>query len=655
MRRALAGVLAGLVLTGLVLTGAPAAADPPFRVGGEVVDRAGVLGGGADRVREAVRDLRADRGTQLFVVYVTSFEGADGQRWAADTARLSQLGDGDVLFAVAVDDRAYGYSVPGDATISDDDLRDLMVRTVEPRLAGGDWAGAAVAVADGLGGRGDGTGQSLGLLLCVALVVVAAVVVVLVVVLRRRSRQAAGRAAGPAVAAGPPPVPVAELSRQAATALVDVDDAVQTSEQELAFAQAQFGDEAVTGFRSALDQARDELRQAFTLRQRLDDAEPEDEQTRRAILTEILRLCGSADARLDAQAEAFDRMRSLERTAPQVLAALAPRVEALAGRLPAEQARLDALRQRFAPTAVTPLADSLEQARHRLDAAREELAEARSAVDAGRPERAVVPIRAAEDATGQAGTLLDGITRTTADLEQADARIAAARSELGQDLEEARALVASDGSDLRPTIARAEAALTTADTAMTPAGTGLPDPLAALRVLEEAGADLDRALAAVREARQQRDRAAALVDRAILAATSAVAAADDFIATRRGAVGADARTRLAEARRQLDQAVAASASDPESALRYAQYADALAQQALQLARGDVDRWSQPAGLPGYGGGSGVDLGSLVLGGILLGGRSGSYGGSSGGFGGGWSPGSFGGSGTRARHGGGGRF
>jgi hypothetical protein len=43
---------------------------------------------------------------------------------------------------------------------------------------------------------------------------------------------------------------------------------VQTSEQELGFAQATFGDEAVTGFRQALEQARGELSQAFALRQR---------------------------------------------------------------------------------------------------------------------------------------------------------------------------------------------------------------------------------------------------------------------------------------------------------------------------------------------------------------------------------------------------
>lgn len=638
MRRVFATAVALVALTvfGAV---APAAAEPPFRVGDEVTDRAGVLGSDAGRVREATRRLRADEGTQLFVVFVASFDGADGQRWADDAARLSQLGDGDVLFAVAVDDRAYGYSLPEDVA----GLGDRVNRDVEPLLASGDWAGAAVAFADSLGG-GAGSGFPVGALLCVVAVVVGLVLVVVVAVRRRR------RTAAPAVATGPPPVPTAELSRRAASALVAVDDAVQTSDQELAFAQAQFGDEAATGFRAALDQARGELQQAFTLRQRLDDAQPEDEPTRRAMLTRIIQLCEAADQRLDAQAEEFDRLRALERTAPEVLAALTPRLAALTARLPQEDERLAALRGRFAATALATMTDSLAQARHTLEAAGTELAQARQAVDAGRPERSVVSIRSAEDAAGQVEKLFESNARTAADLEQAGPRVSAARAELTQDLDEATALLPTGHpDDLRAAVARATAALTTAEAAMNGR-----DPLAALRVLDEARAGLDRALDAVREARAKRERAAALLDRAILAATSAISAADDFIATRRGAVGAEARTRLAEARRQLDAAVAASSTDPETALRYAQYADTLAQQALQLARNDVDGWSSP--MSGRGGG-GIDLGSLVLGGILVGGGRGGFhgGGGFGGGGGGWSPGSFGGSGTRGRHGGGGRF
>ena len=43
----------------------------------------------------------APTGTDLFVVYVDSFDGADGQQWASDTANLSQFGTNDVLLAVA--------------------------------------------------------------------------------------------------------------------------------------------------------------------------------------------------------------------------------------------------------------------------------------------------------------------------------------------------------------------------------------------------------------------------------------------------------------------------------------------------------------------------------------------------------------------------
>jgi hypothetical protein len=449
-----------------------------------------------------------------------------------------------------------------------------------------------------------------------------------------------------------------ELVRRAASALIAVDDAVETSEQELAFAQAQFGDEAVTGFRQALDQARSELRDAFTLRQRLDDAEPEDEATRRTMLAEIIRLTDAADKRLDAQADAFDRLRALDRTAPDVLAALTPRVDALAAGLPEEEARLAALQRRFAPTALVTVTDNLTQARQLLDAARAELAQAGPALEAGRRGEAVVSIRAAEDAVGQAQTLLEGTRRLEEQLDQAGTRVAAARAEITGDLQEARALLgAGNQAQLEPLIGRAEAALAAADAAMHPVAGELPDPVAAMRQLDEAGAALDRGLAAAREARAIRERTVALLDRALLTAGSAVAAAGDFIATRRGAVGAAARTRLAEAKRQLDEAHVRSSTDPESALRQAQYADALAQEALRLAQADVQQWSSPAGLPARGGsGGGFDLGSLILGGILLGGGGrGGFGGHGGGQGGGWSPGSFGGSGTRMRHGGGGRF
>jgi hypothetical protein len=165
--------------------------------------------------------------------------------------------------------------------------------------------------------------------------------------------------------------------------------------------------------------------------------------------------------------------------------------------------------------------------------------------------------------------------------------------------------------------------------------------------LDEASTALDQAIAGAREVERQRRRAEAALDQTLVSARAAVSAASDFVSTRRGAVGTQARTRLAEAQRHL--AAATAGGDPAAALREAQQAETLGNQALDLARSDVDRWSGPSGAGGRN--VGVDLGSLVLGGIL---NEAMRGGHRGG-GGGYSPGNFGGSASRGRRGGGGRF
>ena len=63
-----------------------------------------------------------------------------------------------MLLAVADRDRAYGVSLRGRFPDSRSHrVDDIRTDDVEPRLASGDWAGAAVAMADGLrAGGGDG-------------------------------------------------------------------------------------------------------------------------------------------------------------------------------------------------------------------------------------------------------------------------------------------------------------------------------------------------------------------------------------------------------------------------------------------------------------------------------------------------------------------
>lgn len=645
MRRSL---LLAAVSVLLFLGGAGfAAAEPPSRIGGAVSDAAGVLAPGDDaRITEAFTRLREANGTQVFVTYVDSFDGADGEAWAADAADLSQFGADDVLLAVAVDDRAYGVHVDTELDVSQSDI-DGARTAAEDRLAVDDWAGAAIALSDGLGG---GSGGGVG----VAALVIGGVAVVgggAYVVARRR------RTPAPAEQAAPPPprdeftdVTTDDLAYRASAGLIEVDEAVRTSEGELTAARAHFGDEAVAGFSTAVEASRADMLRAFGIRQLLDDDVPEDEPATRTMYADIIRACRTADDRLDAQVAAFDELRNLEATAPEYVAGLATRRDGEATRLPGVEATWAALNGRYAPSALEPVAGNLDRARELLTAAGTELAAARTELDGGRAAAAVVSGRAAEDAITQAATLLDGVPRRETELVDAAARLAAARAETEQDLAEARAL-----PDTGPVTARAEAAIVAAEQVET------ADPIAALRLLDEAGAALDEAVAQARAEQDRTRRAASALEQTLLTARSAVAAAEDFVTTRRGAVGQQARTRLAEAQRHLQAASSGgvgAAGDVTAALAEAQRADQRAQEALRLAQSDASSWNPP---PGGGSGLGVDLGSLILGGIISGatrgGFSGGFGGGGGGFGGGGgrSPGSFGGSASRGRRGGGGRF
>ena len=660
-------VVLWLVAMVVLFGGAPALAEPPFDVPGQVTDRAGALGSGdVSRIEDALDQLQSDEQIQLFVVYVSSFDGMEPADWALATAEQSGLGGNDVLFAVGVDDRRYGYSVDEAFERSDAEIDDLLASDVEPALGDDDWAGAAVAFAEGLGGGGGGGG--VGTLVVVGGLAVVGGGTYLVMRSRRRSREAAATPSGP-----PDPhagTTTEQLQYQASAALLELDEAVQSSGLQLDFARDQYGPEAVAGFDEALAQARAELARAFALRQQIDDEVPEDEPTKRRMLAEILSLVGAADARLDEQAAAFEKLRDLERTGPQVLDALGPRIAELRGRIPAEEQRLRDLQQRYAGTAVAAVDDNATEAQARLAAAELEIAEARAELAAGRPGGAVSDIRAAEDAVAQTATLLDAIGRLATDLDAASSRVAAVRAETEKDLAEARALAAGgDRTGLTPQIARAETALAAADAVLAPTDGSRPDPLAALRQLEEADAALEQVLQVARDEQTKIRRAAAALDGAVASARSTISAASDFLGTRRGAVGPDARTSLAEAQRRLDSAVAMGSTDPVGALREAQQAGALAEQALSSARSDVNSWNSGGGGyggysgggfsgGGFGGGSrgGIDLGSLVLGGILNGGGGGYRGGyRSSGFGGGRS--SSGGrrsTGGGRRSGGGGR-
>ncbi|MFJ3976579.1 TPM domain-containing protein [Streptomyces sp. NPDC090021] len=692
LARAGLALAAGLLaLGGWGVAQAPVArAEDPVALSqqGQITDLVGALGDRQPAVSAALDDLYTDRRIQLFVVYVQDFSGRSAQSWADATAQRNGLGRDDVLLAVATGARQYAYSADVDSGFTERQLAEVARTAIEPPLRQNDWAGAAIGAANGYnavlggqpvpaptitpgpvdpGGGSGGSGAGDYVLPVVAVGAAGALGVYAYTRRRRRDDAAGGRGTttGPGWPEGAPDrLPLPELDGRAKSLLVETDDAVRTSTEELGFASAQFGEEAAAPFTAAVEYAKGELTHAFRLRQQLDDAYPEDDATRRRMLDEIVARCTEASRRLDAQAADFDRLRDLERNAPQALAAVEERYLELTGRSTTAEATLTALTRRYADSASAPVASNPEQAKDRLLFAATRLGLAHAAVDAGENGTAAVHVRSAEGAVDQASTLMDSVERRAQELAEAAGKLPGALTETETDLADARGLLTGTAegtstADLRGRIGRAEAVL--ADVRREEAA-GRYDPIDALRRVEEADAALDEALAGARERESGRQRAAALLDQAMLAARSAIGAATDYITTTRGAVGSQARTRLAEAGRHLERAGALAAGDPSEALAEAQQADALARQAQQLAEQDVRGYRDP--YAGRGGGQGgAVLGGIILGEILRGGRGGrggGFGGGGGGFGGfggggGGGPGSFGGGGTRGRMGGGGRF
>lgn len=658
-------LLAGAVI-GAAAPGAAWAEDPVSFGSSPVVDTVGALGGSLDDVERAIDEAADASGRQLFVAYVDEFTNPPAaDAWAEETAVASNMGAEDYLLVVAIDGRAYYLSADAEASLSDEELNRISLEVIEPELRDGDWAGAAIAGAEAIAGTGGGGGGG-GWGFIWFLVIAGAVVIVIAIVLARRKKR---KQAEGGVAAGGPPLPsIDELRRTAGGALVQADDAVKTSEEELGFAVASYGDEATADFRAALDGAKAKIAEAFTLQQRLDDAEPDSDDERRAWYGGIIQLTGEADALLDEQAERFDELRDLERTAPEALARVesaAATAEAAIG--PAAQ-RLAQLQVQYAASALAPVADNPAQAQARMTFAREELAEASAAITQGEAAKAAVGIRAAEESVDQALLLSNAIDRLATDLETADQTIAAGVAELDRDVQTARAMADESIRSLAERVAADTAALRAA-LAEAPR-----DPLALQARLEQVDAEIDAAIQGARDAAEQAARAEAQLSRSLFAARAQVRAAEDYLVARRGAVGSEARTRLAEAGRLLVEAEATAPSNPAAALATAQRAEQLARTALSLAEQDVGGFGGAMGggfggqMGGTGGGGGGDLFGAVLGGILInsvlggGGGGGGFGGfggggsRGGGFGGGGrSPGSFGGSGTRSRRGSGGRF
>ncbi|KAA8965811.1 TPM domain-containing protein [Mycobacterium sp.] len=652
-------VLAALLIAGLLL--APGAvAQWPFRLPAYVTDNAGVLNASSrSAVESAVDRLYDDRHVRLWVVYVDTFSGQAPLSWAQSTRRASDLGAYDALLAVATSARAYAFVVPSTVqTVTARQVDDLRRNQIEPALHRGDWAGAAIAAADGLN-RSRGVGPAAGwrpLLVALGVIAVAVLALLLVMRYRRLRRYQAAVAAANRIDLTDPDalaeVPLDVLDELSQSMVVRVDNAVRTSANELALAVEEFGQQRTEPFTRAVNNAKAALAQAFTVRHQLDDVTPETPAERRELLTRVIVSAARADKELQAQTEAFEQLRDLVVNAPSRLDMLTRQVVELTARIePAEQ-RLAALHDEFDSAALASVSGNVASAKERLVFAEQNITSARNLANrpvSGGQAGLVDAVRGAEAALGQARSLLDAVDGAAEDIRRAVAALPSLIADVESGIEQADTHLADAANAVAPHAGDLAAARAAAAAAVDAArATGTADPLGAFVRLTDAHATLDRLLSTLAEEHATAERLTRTFEQAIFTAESRVRAVSDYIDTRRGSIGPEARTRLAEASRQLQAAHGKQATNLSEAIAHANSASSLAVQAQSLANADV----QSAQLAYRGRYSGSNMGAM-MGGIILGDLLG--GAMRGGFGSG-GPASFGGSsGDDGFLGGGGRF
>lgn len=228
----------------------------------QFLDASDVLSASQEQtVQDRLVALSDETDVDLWVVYVDDFTNpTSSEEWANATALANGLGTNQYLLAVSTEGRQFYLSGDSEGPVNGDALTAIEQQRIQPELAADDWAGAAVAAADGLedaagggsGGVSDSSGGG-GLLILLGVLVVAGIIVAIIMVRRRGKGTAGGGAQLPGQA---PAEPLEQLEKRAKASLVQTDDAIKTSEQELGFARAQFGDAATAEFAGVLDAAK---------------------------------------------------------------------------------------------------------------------------------------------------------------------------------------------------------------------------------------------------------------------------------------------------------------------------------------------------------------------------------------------------------------
>lgn len=352
--------------------------------------------------------------------------------------------------------------------------------------------------------------------------------------------------------------------------LLDADDVVRASEDEIEFARAQFGPDAVASFSSAIDNARALVSRGFALQRGNEDgSNPVSTQE----MNDFINRLNAAMNQLVQERQSFTERRNKEANIGEQVSDLLESIAQTRNQISQAQMDLQTLKLAYSAEAIASLIGRPDQARALLDQAETSAKEALAAQQSG--QNAYETLEVARRALALARHQLESITQAPDQLARSSELLTAAIGSITSDISDVTRLKA-DPVAFKPLVDSAQAAISGGHAAQN----GQGDPLAALESLRLAEAALDEALAPLRSAEERAQRAQSGIDALLSQADSEVARANQHITSHGSLVGFDARSQLSFARSALQNAHSfhnqgndeSAATQARTAITYAQSA-----------------------------------------------------------------------------------
>lgn len=668
--RACASAVAGIAL--IAGLGAPALATSPVTISTSVTDPSDWLSDSQVSEISSSADEAGSAGLQVYFVTVPDFSGAEPIEWCKTSGVNSGLSNQSIIYVIAYEERMFTTCGNADQQVVTDsditratsaakkilaksnpldadtttDAAITFISTLTSTVTGqasssSSHSSSTDAPSSGKSGFG-----------WIRTVVVVVVIGGLIVFFVKRNKAKGASTPAPKATADHPWAPgdqlpsltedqVLALTNQSSALLLQADELVRSAADELDFARAQFGETKTDAYAKALSAAQAGIAKAFASQQTMNEA-PDSRSRTEAALTLQHELNQVMPALVEQQ-KTFSQLRDEEASVPTQATDVKTRILEAIAALPSVEAELTALQTLYSSTTVASLMDNPQQARALLDSASVAANQATSLATSD-PSAALVQLDIARRALAMAGHQTEAIMSAKHDLAAANEVLTKAIASITSDLSDVTTLKA-DSAAFAPLVAEAQKAVAEAQSARA----GSADPLAALENLRLAESQLDAALEPLRSQADARERKVQAARNAVSDAQAQYARANSYIQGRRGVIPLDVRSTLAEAKAELDQAVALVQTDPDQATTLAKSARSVALTVLSTPINDPS-YRQADQFRHHTNGSGgiftdnTGLGHALLWSVLMNaGHSLGQGGSGGGFsGGGFSGGGFGG-------------